>query len=960
MPIALPGPDAAPAGPRRDLVVHLHDLYGRAGKPATRIISKRITMLRIAGLRNNDERADLETVSHETINSVLRAKSVPSWAKLKSIIVALCSMSEQDVDVRQKLVELNATWIRATSLPESVDERAPRPQLVGRPPSAELPPPFRPPGPVARIRVHGELPARAALFTGREHVLDEIEDRLRRSPETPLVLHGPIGAGKTQLAAEYVRQHRDDYAITWWVRAGSLEAARDSLLRLADRLGVAGQRPFDELLVALARSGPYLLVFDGVVSGDIRALIRMRGGTVLVTTRNTGWAHESLHDRFEVPDLDEGEAAQLLRKQDAHMTRSQISHVTAVTGRSPLGLVEACRLYEERATSWEDVADRLAAPGSRVLTDPRRPARDEIEQVRSILRGRLSAEPELLPLLTLLLGFGPSPVWLWMLQAGADTDVSAAARHVLSDASALKRTLYTLVSIGFARGEADWVAIPAIVRLVLRELVPGSWGEVNRRDVVQILIRADPAHPEDRKTAARHRAITPHLQPAALVESLRPSAYRTLHHQIRFLFLAGDLRSAQRLGSDAEEALRRQKMLAPTDELVLQIRRDLANALRADGRYPEAYRLTGEAMASIDEDPAYLPDHVIALDLARSRGHDLRLMGRYREAYELDELTHARHARVFAAEDDLRLLASRYNLSVSRRFLGRYREAADADRADLDRLSGDRSGDDRRRSRLANALAEDLYGLGRHEEVVDLLAPLVESANGRELQRARRMTGVAFRRLGQLVPAVEQLGVCYHACLNQPGARRELTLAVCMSYGNALRALGQYDTALHYCLQAVKGYAAALDERNPLVRAAQVNTAAVHLAQGQVDEAEVLLDEAYDELAGQFGERHPFTVLAMINRATAVAMVDPVSAWSWSSRAYALAREVFGPDHLDTLLAAAGFAADRAARNEEDDTAPSLDEVLAALRRRFGPGHSLVTQVADGSRAVVDIEVPSA
>ena len=48
------------------------------------------------------------------------------------------------------------------------------------------------------------------------------------------------------------------------------------------------------------------------------------------------------------------------------------------------------------------------------------------------------------------------------------------------------------------------------------------------------------------------------------------------------------------------------------------------------------------------------------------------------------------------------------------------------------------------------------------------------------------------------------------------------------------------------------------------------------------------------------------------------------------------------------------------ARNDGFDTAPSLDEVLAALRRRFGPGHSLVTQVADGSRAVVDIEVPSA
>jgi tetratricopeptide (TPR) repeat protein len=957
----MPGLDALPAGPRRDLVARLHDLYGQAGKPATRIISKRILDLKSS---------ELETVSHETINSLLRGKSVPSWAKLRSVIVVLCRMSVQQVDIRRELVEFNALWVaspQAATLP--ADDPDVRPQLPGRPFAPQLPAiepgtlavvPRPPTGPV-EARVHGELPGRATLFTGRERILDEIEGRLSRSPETPLILHGPVGAGKSQLVAEYIREHRDDYAITWWVRADSVDQARESLLGLMRSLDVPAtdnlRHSFDLLFDLLAHSGPYLLVFDGVVSGDIRTLIRTRGGNVIVTTRNAAWAHESRHDGLEIPDLDEDECSQLLRKQDPHMTPAQMSRLIAVVGRSPLGLVEACRLYRERATSWEDLADRLANPANQILTGPGRLSRQAIARVRSILHDRLTAEPDLLPLLVLLLGFGPSPVWLWMLQAGAAGDVSAAVRRILGDPAALRRALQVLVGIGLARRPAngEWIEVPAIVRLMLRELVPTSWKDTNRRDVMEILVQADPAHPEDRRTSARHHAITPHLRPAALVDWFRPSAYRAVHHQIRFLFRAGDLKAAQQLGRDAEAALARQSVLAPTDELVLQIRRDLANALRADGRYVEADRLTDEAMALIAADPAYQPDHAIALDLARSRGHDLRIAGRYQEAYESDAATVLRHAAVFG-DNDLRHLASRYNLSVSRRFLGRYAEALQADRADLDQLRGD----DRRQSRLTNALAEDLHGLGRYEDLVDLLAPVVESESGRELHRARRMSGVAFRRLGHLVPAVEQLSVCYQACLNELGEHRELTLAVCMSFGNALRELGQFDTALHYCRRAVEGYTTALGEDNPLVRVAQVNLAAVHLARGDVDRAEPILDGAHAALTEQVGDRHPFTVLAAVNRASAAAMSDPVSAWSWSSRAHTLALEVFGADHLDTLVAAAGLAADRAARNDDDALAPSLDQVLSTLRRRFGAGHPLVTRVAHGSRVLVDIELPSA
>ncbi|MEV6491143.1 tetratricopeptide repeat protein, partial [Actinoplanes sp. NPDC051633] len=185
-------------------------------------------------------------------------------------------------------------------------------------------------------------------------------------------------------------------------------------------------------------------------------------------------------------------------------------------------------------------------------------------------------------------------------------------------------------------------------------------------------------------------------------------------------------------------------------------------------------------------------------------------------------------------------------------------------------------------------------------------------------------------------------------------------LATGMSFGNALREMGQFDTALHYCGQAAEGYATAMGAENPLVQAARVNIAAIHLARGDGHRAAEILDAALDALTGRLGERHPFTVLATVNRAGAASMVDPASAPSWWARAYERSRDVFGGEHLDTLLTAAGLAADRPAGTDEDGSRPGLDQVLAVLRRRFGAGHALVTRVAEGSRIVVDIELPSA
>jgi hypothetical protein len=67
-----------------------------------------------------------------------------------------------------------------------------------------------------------------------------------------------------------------------------------------------------------------------------------------------------------------------------------------------------------------------------------------------------------------------------------------------------------------------------------------------------------------------------------------------------------------------------------------------------------------------------------------------------------------------------------------------------------------------------------------------------------------------------------------------------------------------------------------------------------------------------------------FTVPAAVNRASAAATNDRRHCRGWI-HACEQAREAFGPDHLDTLLAVASRAADRAARNTDDNLAHSLE-----------------------------------
>ena len=81
---------------------------------------------------------------------------------------------------------------------------------------------------------------RTPHFTGRESLLLKLHNALASNIETNsqrvIVLFGPGGIGKTQIAIEYIHRHKKQYRPIIWIDGTSLESTRSSFFHFANHL----------------------------------------------------------------------------------------------------------------------------------------------------------------------------------------------------------------------------------------------------------------------------------------------------------------------------------------------------------------------------------------------------------------------------------------------------------------------------------------------------------------------------------------------------------------------------------------------------------------------------------------------------------------------------------------------------------------------------------------------------
>jgi TIR domain/NB-ARC domain len=225
----------------------------------------------------------------------------------------------------------------------------------GAQPSRPILFPGQTPEPAAEpARFPGALPAiwnvpfrRNLQFTGRSEQLGTIHEQLTVARQlVPLVLVGPPGVGKTQLATEYAYRHSSDYDLVRWIRADDSGTLLADFAALAGQLSDVPDENNQSLAVAAVRKqlenqDRWLLIFDNLDNAKLLELVIPRaGGHVLVTSRSDlDWA--DIATTILVDPLSANEAQAFLVARSGQGDQEAAAKLAEALGGLPLALEQA-------------------------------------------------------------------------------------------------------------------------------------------------------------------------------------------------------------------------------------------------------------------------------------------------------------------------------------------------------------------------------------------------------------------------------------------------------------------------------------------------------------------------------------------------------------------------------------------------------------------------------------------
>lgn len=175
-------------------------------------------------------------------------------------------------------------------------------------------------------------------FIGRASLLQEIQTKLKTHPQ--LVLFGPGGIGKTELAIAYANKHLENYSLIWTIHCRSEEESLTSYRELAHALKVPldGKESLHDIERKVHRKleqnpageKPWLLLYD---DWNAKLQLPQRGGHVLLTA----CAKEASIPSLQVLPFSEEESLELIKKiTQKTVSKDTLAKLTQFCGRYPL------------------------------------------------------------------------------------------------------------------------------------------------------------------------------------------------------------------------------------------------------------------------------------------------------------------------------------------------------------------------------------------------------------------------------------------------------------------------------------------------------------------------------------------------------------------------------------------------------------------------------------------------
>lgn len=841
--------------------------------------------------------------------------------------------------------------------------------------AGRLTPPYAPVEdgpPTAGPLIGGGLPSRNPDFTGRDALLRDVRDRLPDlvTALLPAPPHELGGQGKSQLAVEYAHRHADDYDLVWWIPAEQTPMARSSLAELARILGTPLgddiNRTVEHVLDALRDGRPFrrwLLIYDNaadpdelvplmpVAPGEHPLTTSAPAGHVLVTSRDRRWSE--LTSTAEVGFFERHESIGLLCRRAPALEQDEADRLAERVGDLPLAVEQVAAWHAATGRPSEDylrLLDERLGNTRRVELPPDYPP--ELAAALEIsFEGLQTEAAEAGRLLELLAFFGPEPVAVELLTAGALTRLPQEVRYTLSDPASLREAMRAISRYSLGRFDVDQDGARTQVHRLVRVLLQQRLSETERTTmqnlVHRILAEATPdAGPDDESTWPLRRRIAPHVQPTGVVSGATAEIREVALDQMRYLYLLGDFEGSRGLG---ELALRQWRAeWGEDDRTVLLTGRELANVFRALGNLTEAAQLNADIHRRTAE--RFGPDNIATLLAANSMAADLRLQGDFVGALRFDQDTLQRMVRMFGREQ-LETFRVINNVGIDLRLLGEFKRAQEIDADALDRLRT-HFGTSHRSTLLAmNQLARDLHGLSRYWEAAQIQQEALEgmqqilAPNHAFVLHAEMSQAATLRELGSHADSLRLAEDTHRLHLQRFGERHQDTLAARRVLAMACVRTGDADRALRLAETALTGYRRVMGRDHPFAHACTTDLTVTLRALGGHEPARAIDDTTLQALTRLLGPNHYYSLCCSVGLVHDLYNLGRLeAAHSRSAETLARFENRYGTGHAYSLACAHNHRIISIALGLDG---PERDP-LTALARLLGDDHPEILNAREG------------
>lgn len=769
-------------------------------------------------------------------------------------------------------------------------------------------------------------PRRNHEFVGREAQIEELRNSLLPGlPAVPVVLQGPLGVGKSQVALEFTYRFAADYDVVWWINAATVSSARRELAVLGSRLKVtsssapgAVQATLRALSDGAERHQRFLVVYDNARSpSDLEGLLPGGGRTHVVITSESGdWG--SVGRPIEVAMPTAQEAAEEMLRQLPGMPRPLADALLERTGRLPQTVEYVTALISASGRPYAEAVDDLLR-----RLDPLPTAADlgyspQARAAWELSLDALEAErPVAVKALRLLTHLSPSGVRLDLLRSPAALEALGEPGEPLSPAEA-PSALRALANFALARTDygVERLVADAMGLAFLRDRMTPQQRQASKEAAQRVLASWLPEDARIDKSgeSGELAELDCHVGPSEAVSSADPLVRRWLVNQVRYrrrtqqLVQATELAEALRREWEADPAARREEQA----ELRLQLAVETANVHRDAGRFREAESVNREAL---EESRAVLGiQHPLTLSSALGRGAELRALGRSHDAFAEDQSTYDISRSVLGALHPRTLIAAS-NLALSLSMMGLPTEALDMQREAFDGFASELGQDHDLTWYAAGHVGGHYREIGEYETSLTQLQQAYRESRERfgesdltTLNAARNLAATLRRLSGprQITAARKLDDEALEGFLAYGGPDHHEVPASRLALAADLRLLGSAEEACREAALALKAYDNWGND-HPFRRICQIDLAVCQRAAG-TDAGVEQTEEGWRGLRDVLGADRPLTLSAALCYANALVYAGrSAEALEVDRAAYAGFRERSGPDHPMTRIAAANL-----------------------------------------------------